>query len=117
MTSVEHIACVYSSLLLHDSNLPVTEKNINAILKASNVKVESYWPGLFASYVGKVDLDAIISNIGGSSSSSSASTTQEAPKEVKKEEKGKKEEKEEKKKSEEESGGDMGFGLFGGEEE
>jgi large subunit ribosomal protein LP1 len=107
MTSTEHLACVYSSLLLHDLKIPVTEKNINALLSSANIKVEPYWPSLFASYVQKVDLDKLINNIGGGATTSTANESvkagekKEEKKEAKKEEKKEEKKKEEKKKSEE----------------
>jgi len=111
----DQIACIYASLLLHDEKIAITDKNISTILEAAKYKTEPYWPGIFANFLKKnQNIEAIIK--GGASGS-----VEHAPKETKKEEKKeeKKVEKKEEKKVEvvkEESGGDMGLGLFGGDD-
>ena len=66
-------------------------------MKAANVEVEPYWPGLFAKALEGVNVKDLITNIG--------SGVGAAPAAEKKEEKKKEEEPEE-------SDDDMGFALF-----
>ena len=42
------LACTYAALLLHDSEIDVDATKIAKLLKASGVKVESFWPKIFA---------------------------------------------------------------------
>ncbi|CAK9801633.1 60S acidic ribosomal protein P1 [Anthophora quadrimaculata] len=110
MTVKSELACVYSTLILVDDDVAVTGEKIQTILKAANVDVESYWPGLFAKALEGVNIKELITNIGSGVGSApaaapavaAAATTEAAPA------------KEEKKKEEpeEESDDDMGFGLF-----
>merc|ERR1712212_1265898 len=64
MSSNDELACVYASLLLLDDDIPITGEKINTILKAANVTVEPYWPGLFAKVASGLDLKAIVSSVG-----------------------------------------------------
>jgi large subunit ribosomal protein LP1 len=93
MTSVAELACVYSALILADDDIAVT---IQTILKAANVDVEPYWPGLFAKSLEGVNIKELITKIGSGVGAAAAPA------------------KEEKKKEEEpeESDDDMGLGLF-----
>ncbi|KAL7632306.1 UNVERIFIED_CONTAM: hypothetical protein RMT77_017371 [Armadillidium vulgare] len=118
MTSKDELACVYAALILLDDDVPITAEKISTILKAANVNVEPYWPGLFAKAAAGLDLRALVSNVGsgvgsggpapaaaagggGGGGAAAAPAAKEAPK------------KEEKKEEpEEESDDDMGFGLF-----
>ncbi|XP_013772145.1 60S acidic ribosomal protein P1-like [Limulus polyphemus] len=110
MASEDELACVYSALILHDDDVAVTAEKIQTILKAANVSVEPYWPGLFAKALEGIDLKQLITNVGsavgggGTVTSAAAAVTEEAPKEEAK--------KEEVKEESEESDEDMGFGLF-----
>jgi len=113
MTNAE-LACVYSALILVDDDVAVTGEKIQTILKAANVDVEPYWPGLFAKALEGVDVKQLISNIGsgmgsggGTAAPAGAAPVAEAaaPAAAAKEEKKKEE-------SEPESDDDMGFGLF-----
>lgn len=49
-------------LLMLSYNLQA--EKINTILKAANVTVEPYWPGMFAKASAGLDLKAIVSNVG-----------------------------------------------------
>lgn len=112
MTSKGELACIYASLILVDDDLGVTAEKIQTLLKAANVDVESYWPGLFASALQTICVKEFITQIasgvgaapaGGAAVAAAApASTEAAPA------------KEEKKKEEpeEESDEDMGFGLF-----
>merc|ERR1712232_351868 len=44
----EELAITYAALILHDDNLPITEENLSAVLAAANVKVQPFWPRVFA---------------------------------------------------------------------
>lgn len=108
--SKQELACVYSALILVDDEVAITGEKIQTILKAANVDVEPYWPGLFAKALDGVNVKDLISNIGsgvGAAGPAAGPAAAAAPaagaapaKEAKKEE------------SEHESDDDMGFGLF-----
>ncbi|XP_065073801.1 large ribosomal subunit protein P1-like [Ochlerotatus camptorhynchus] len=104
------LACVYSALILVDDDVAVTDEKISTILKAANVEIEPYWPGLFAKALEGINVKDLITNIGSGVGSGGAAPAaaagSAAPAAVEK--------KEEKKEEEpEESDDDMGFGLFG----
>merc|ERR1712066_818317 len=109
MGATSELACVYASLILADDDVAVTAEKIATILKAANVSVEPFWPGLFAKCQ-SVNIKDLVSNVGsgvgaapaagGGAAAPAAAAAEEAPKEEKKEE------------PEEESDDDMGFGLF-----
>ncbi|RXG52212.1 60S acidic ribosomal protein P1 [Armadillidium vulgare] len=63
MTSKDELACVYAALILLDDDVPITAEKISTILKAANVNVEPYWPGLFAKAAAGLDLRALVSNV------------------------------------------------------
>ncbi|KAG9509628.1 60S acidic ribosomal protein P1, partial [Fragariocoptes setiger] len=113
MASNDELACVYSALILQDDNSPITADKIQALLKAAQVDVEPFWPGLFAKAVENVDLKTLVSNVGsgvGSGAPAAAAAAPGAAAAAPAEESKKKEEK--KKEEEEEEDEDMGFGLF-----
>ncbi|XP_027338783.1 60S acidic ribosomal protein P1 [Abrus precatorius] len=58
------LACIYASLILHDEEIPISAEKINTLLKAANVCVESYWPGLFARLANSRNIDDLIFNCG-----------------------------------------------------
>ncbi|EAA12468.5 60S acidic ribosomal protein P1 [Anopheles arabiensis] len=106
------LACVYSALILVDDDVAVTDEKIATILKAANVDIEPYWPGLFAKALEGIDVKSLITSIGsgvgsgGGAPAAAAGGAGAAPAAAEK--------KEEKKEEEpEESDDDMGFGLFG----
>lgn len=89
-------------------------EKIEAILKAANIEIPSYWPSLFAKALANKNIDDLILNAGGTGGAAPApvaagNTTTTSDSSDKKEKP-----KEEKKKEEpkEESDEDMGFGLF-----
>ncbi|CAG9576137.1 unnamed protein product [Danaus chrysippus] len=111
MASKAELACVYSALILVDDDVAVTGEKISTILKAANVDIEPYWPGLFAKALEGVNVRDLITNIGSgvgaapaggapAAASAAAAPAAEAAKEEKKEE------------EPEESDDDMGFGNF-----
>ncbi|KAG2399604.1 60S acidic ribosomal protein [Vigna angularis] len=88
----------------------MTAEKINALLKAANVSVESYWPSLFAKLAQNKNIEDLILNAGsgggaavavaapaagGAGAAAAAPAAEEKKEEVK-----------------EESDDDMGFGLF-----
>ncbi|CAB3365283.1 large ribosomal subunit protein P1 [Cloeon dipterum] len=111
MTSKTELACVYSALILVDDDIAVTGEKIQTILKAANVEVEPYWPGLFAKALEGINVKDLITNVGSGVGSApaggaapAAAAAGAAPAAEKKEEK--------KEEEPEESDDDMGFGLF-----
>merc|ERR1711911_16925 len=106
MASNDELACVYASLILMDDEVPITAEKITTILKAANVTVEPYWPGMFAKAAAGLDLKAMVSNIGsgvgtggGGGAAAPAAAAAAPAAEAKKEEK----------EESEESDDDMGF--------
>merc|ERR1711976_843159 len=104
------LACVYAALILADDDVTVTADQINTIMKAANVEVEPFWPGLFAKCLESVTIKDLISNVGsgvgaapaaGGAAPAGGDAGGAAPKEEAKKEE-----------PEEESDDDMGFGLF-----
>ncbi|CAN6710692.1 unnamed protein product [Malus baccata var. baccata] len=58
------LACSYAALILHDDGIPITSEKIATLVKAANITVESYWPGLFAKLAEKKNIDDLILNVG-----------------------------------------------------
>merc|ERR1712003_50351 len=108
--STSELACVYAALILQDDGLEISADNLNTLIKAADVEVDSYWPGLFAKALDGIDIKTLVSNVGSGAGAPAAGgaggAAEAAPAEEAKEEE-KKEESEE-----EESDDDMGFGLF-----
>merc|ERR1712050_12686 len=104
------LCCAYAALILHDSDVEINADNLNKVIKAANVSVEPFWPGLFASALSGVDVAGLITNIGsgvgsapaGGAAAGGAAADAAPAEEAKKEES-----------EEEESDSDMGFDLFG----
>ena len=111
MSNKAELACVYSALILVDDDVAVTGEKIQTILKAANVDVESYWPGLFAKALEGVNVKELITNIGSGVGAAPAAGAPTAAAPASAEAAPAKEEKK-KEESEEESDDDMGFGLF-----
>jgi len=112
MATKAELACVYSALILVDDDVAVTGEKIQTILKAANVDVEPYWPGLFAKALDGVPVKTLISNVGSgvgaagpAAGGAAAPGAGAAPAAAEKKE-------EKKEEPEEESDDDMGFGLF-----
>ncbi|XP_058806305.1 large ribosomal subunit protein P1 [Phymastichus coffea] len=110
MTQKAELACVYAALILADDDVAVTGEKIQTILKAANVDVEPYWPGLFTKALEGVNVKDLITKIGAGAGAApaagapvAAAAAAEAP--AAKEEKKKEE-------SDEGSDDDLGFGLF-----
>lgn len=109
--STSELACSYAALILYDDGIPITAEKITTLIKAANVKIDSYWPGLFVKLFEKKNIEDLILNVGSGGGASAAvaapvsggaaSAAAAAPAvEEKKEE------------PKEESDDDMGFSLF-----
>lgn len=109
--SHSELACIYAALILHDDNIPITAEKITTLVKAANVQIESYWPGLIAKLLEKRSVDDLILSVGSGGGGAVApvaaapgggggAAPAAPPPEEKKEE------------PKEESDEDMGFGLF-----
>ncbi|GFH06559.1 60S acidic ribosomal protein P1, partial [Haematococcus lacustris] len=64
LMSTSELACTYAALILHDDGLEITADNMNTILKAANITVEPYWPGLFAKMFATKNIGDLIANVG-----------------------------------------------------
>ncbi|GJR30342.1 60S acidic ribosomal protein P1-like protein [Tanacetum coccineum] len=108
--SIAELACSYACLILSDDGIPITSEKIATLLKAANVSVESYWPGLFAKLAEKKNIEDLIVNVGAGgggggapavAAPAAAGAAAAAPAAEEKKEEPK-----------EESDDDMGFSLF-----
>ncbi|KAE9598058.1 hypothetical protein Lal_00003961 [Lupinus albus] len=63
--SIGETASTYAALILHDEQIPITADKISALLKSANVKVESYWPTLFAKLAEKRSIGELLASAGG----------------------------------------------------
>merc|ERR1711862_617938 len=78
-----------AALILHDDGLPITEENLEKILAAANVKVQPFWPRVFAKILDGKDADTINDIImgggaapaAGGAAPAGAAAAEEAPKE------------------------------------
>jgi large subunit ribosomal protein LP1 len=115
MADVAQLACTYAALILYDDGQDITGDKIAALVSAAGVKVESYWPKLFAKAVEGQNIASFF-NFGGQAASGPAASgpapvaTQAPKEEAKKDDKKAKKEVPPPPKEEEEDGG-MG-GLF-----
>lgn len=106
MVDNNELACVYAALVLHDDKIPITEDKIKALTDAAGIKVEPYWPSMFAKVLENVKMEDLISNIGAAPAPGAAPAAGGAAPAA---EEAKEEEKEE---SEEEEEEEMDFDLF-----
>ncbi|KAE8821226.1 hypothetical protein D1007_00610 [Hordeum vulgare] len=107
--SSSEVACTLAALILHDDGIPITSEKIATVVKAAGIKVEAYWPALFAKLLEKRSVDDLILSVGSGGGGAPAAAAAPAaggaaPAEEKKEEK--------KEEAKEESDDDMGFSLF-----
>ncbi|CAI5439565.1 unnamed protein product [Caenorhabditis angaria] len=110
MASNQELACVYAALILQDDEVAITGDKIAALLKAANVEVEPYWPGLFAKALEGVDVKNLITSVSsGAGSGPAPAAAAAAPAAGAAAPAAESKKKEEPK---EESDDDMGFGLF-----
>merc|ERR1712071_97652 len=68
----DELACVYAALVLLYDDIAITAEKMSTILKAADVKVEPYWPGLFAKALEGIDAKALISSVGSGAGSAPA---------------------------------------------
>ncbi|KAJ6801029.1 60S acidic ribosomal protein P1-like [Iris pallida] len=108
--STSEVACSYAALILFDDGIPITAEKISTLVKAANVKIDSYWPGLFAKLFEKKNIEDLIFNVGSGGGASVAAAAPvsggAAPAAAAPAAEEKKEE------PKEESDDDMGFSLF-----
>mmetsp|Transcript_70481 Transcript_70481/g.159999 ORF Transcript_70481/g.159999 Transcript_70481/m.159999 type:complete len:120 (+) Transcript_70481:88-447(+) len=105
----DELFCAYAAMILKDSELDITEDNLNTLIKAAGGSVEAFFPSLFAKICKGKDLDSMLKFGGGGGGAPAAAAAGggdggAAPAAVKKEEKKVEEEEEEE---------DMDFDLFG----
>eukprot|EP00766_Chilomastix_caulleryi_P001577 gnl/Chilomastix_caulleri/2550.p1 GENE.gnl/Chilomastix_caulleri/2550~~gnl/Chilomastix_caulleri/2550.p1 ORF type:complete len:102 (+),score=20.60 gnl/Chilomastix_caulleri/2550:43-348(+) len=90
-------ACIYAALILYDEGLPISESNMQAILKSVHCQVAPYWVSFFCSYFEKNDMRSFLvktvstsaptsAPVGGSVAAAAAAPAKEEKKEEKKEE-------------------------------
>jgi large subunit ribosomal protein LP1 len=89
VSKAEHdeLCCVYAGLLLFDDKVDITADKLNKVITASGNSVEAYYPEFFAKYLGGVDLNTILTNVGAGSGPATAAPV-EAKAEEKKDDKG-----------------------------
>ena len=78
---VSQLALTYASLILYDDGQDITADKLSLLVKSAGVKVESYWPKIFAKAVTGASLSSFF-NFGGSAPA--ATTSAPAPVEEKK---------------------------------
>merc|ERR1712045_945283 len=64
ITMASELACTYAALILQDEGMDITADNMNTLVKAANVAVEPFWPGLFEKALSSVNVAELITNIG-----------------------------------------------------
>ncbi|CBY20473.1 unnamed protein product [Oikopleura dioica] len=103
------LACTYAALILSDDGVDISGDKIASLLKAANVDVEPFWPGLFAGALKNCNVSELISNIssgvGAGPAAAGGAAAGGAAEGAKEEEK--------KPESSSESDEDMGFDMFG----
>mmetsp|Transcript_4241 Transcript_4241/g.7764 ORF Transcript_4241/g.7764 Transcript_4241/m.7764 type:complete len:111 (-) Transcript_4241:39-371(-) len=63
VASNSDLACVYAALILADDGHAVTADKLSAIISAAGVKVESYYPALFAKAASQLNVDEIVTKM------------------------------------------------------
>ncbi len=76
---IGQLACTYAALILYDDGQDITGDKISALVKAAGVKVESYWPKMFAKAMNGRNLSEFM-NFGGSSAPAAATSSAPAAK-------------------------------------
>ncbi|XP_074263485.1 large ribosomal subunit protein P1-like [Silene latifolia] len=107
--SIAELACTYAALALADDGIAPTAEKISELIKAANIKVDSFWPALFAKLLEKKSVEDLISGVGAGGGGGAAPAAVSGGGAAAPAAEEKKEEKEEPK---EESDDDMGFSLF-----
>jgi large subunit ribosomal protein LP1 len=106
----DELACSLAAMILVDGNAETSTDNIEKLLTASEIEVESYWPMMFAGFCNNNDLIAVIGTpaTGGGGGGGDDAGAGGAAEEDKVEE--------EKEKEESEDMGGGGMGMFGDED-
>ncbi|XP_038668110.1 60S acidic ribosomal protein P1-like [Scyliorhinus canicula] len=107
MASTSILACICSTLILHDHEVTVTKDKLKDLIKTAGVTIEPAWPSLFAKAFANIDVNSLICKVCAGSSAPAAAAVVSSAALVATEEK-----KEETKQEEsEEFDDDMDFGL------
>merc|ERR1719229_336659 len=61
----DELFCAYAAMILKDSELDITEDNINTLIKAAGGSIEPFFPALFAKMCKGKDLDGMLTFGGG----------------------------------------------------
>eukprot|EP00933_Yihiella_yeosuensis_P036013 TRINITY_DN296_c1_g1_i3.p1 TRINITY_DN296_c1_g1~~TRINITY_DN296_c1_g1_i3.p1 ORF type:complete len:117 (-),score=56.59 TRINITY_DN296_c1_g1_i3:65-415(-) len=61
----DELFCAYAAMILKDSELEVTEENLNTLIKAAGGKIDSFFPTLFAKMCQGKDLGDFLKFGGG----------------------------------------------------
>ena len=110
--STESLACTYAALLLHEAGMPASAENIAAAVKAAGVTVRPTLPIIFARFLEKKPVDALMAAAAAVAPAATEAPAAAAGGAAPAAAAGGKAKKEEKKVEEEECDDDMGFGLF-----
>ncbi|KAK1288091.1 60S acidic ribosomal protein P1 [Acorus calamus] len=62
--STAESACSLAACILFDDGIAITSEKIHTLIKAANVSIDSYWPGLFAKLFEKRNIEDLIFNVG-----------------------------------------------------
>ena len=82
---VAELACTYATLILYDDGQDVTSEKITSLIEAAGVKVEAYWPKLFAKAIAGKDIAQFFNFASsGPAPAPQAAVAKEAPKDDKK---------------------------------
>eukprot|EP00933_Yihiella_yeosuensis_P019092 TRINITY_DN154_c0_g2_i4.p2 TRINITY_DN154_c0_g2~~TRINITY_DN154_c0_g2_i4.p2 ORF type:complete len:118 (-),score=59.21 TRINITY_DN154_c0_g2_i4:55-408(-) len=61
----DELFCAYAAMILKDSELDITEENLNTLIKAAGGKIDSFFPTLFAKMCQGKDLGDFLKFGGG----------------------------------------------------
>ncbi|KAK2194560.1 bifunctional Ribosomal protein L12-P1-P2 family/Ribosomal protein P1-P2 [Babesia duncani] len=61
---LEELMCVYSSLILHDEGLDISQENIMKLIKAAKGKIQPFMPMIFDKSLKGRDIGALFSGVG-----------------------------------------------------
>merc|ERR1719277_2657464 len=61
----DELFCAYAAMILKDSELELSEENINTLIKSAGGSIEPFFPSLFAKMLKGKDLDAMLTFGGG----------------------------------------------------
>merc|ERR1711988_291367 len=73
-TQRSQMACTFATLMLHDDRTEVSSASIQKVVDAAGVKVQPYWPMLFAQALSGKDIGSFLSVSGGSAPVQAAPT-------------------------------------------